>query len=184
MQELIEGDRTVLKIAAGEELFDVFRSYASRHGVRRHRGGGDRDAEGRHARLLERPGVRAPDPRDSPRAGGAPRIHRRGRWGPVAAPPRRPGRPGPPGRGGPPVARGGRGGGGGVHHHVPWPVLRPPPRRVPGTPDPGPRPGPLTAAIAFRPPAAVPSCPTPSPIPSIGSTPGWSRRCGVAASRS
>ncbi len=34
MQELIEGDRTVLKIAAGEELFDVFRSYASRHGVR------------------------------------------------------------------------------------------------------------------------------------------------------
>jgi uncharacterized protein len=34
MQELIEGDRAVLRLAAGEELFDAFGGYAKRHHVR------------------------------------------------------------------------------------------------------------------------------------------------------
>jgi uncharacterized protein len=34
MQELIEGERTVLRLDAGEELFDAFKGYATRHQVR------------------------------------------------------------------------------------------------------------------------------------------------------
>jgi predicted DNA-binding protein with PD1-like motif len=34
MQELIDGERTVLRLSAGEELFEAFGGYARRHGVR------------------------------------------------------------------------------------------------------------------------------------------------------